>query len=924
MLLILSCMLLLLFGVVLYRKDLQIQMKWFMNWICGPPKTLDLNELPPVTQLSSNCIRVLGLNPGAMTLHGTNTYIIGTGGSRILIDTGQGMTKYMNLLQQVLKTHEIAEISDVLITHQHGDHIGGVKQIKQLFPNVRVWKHMSEDMSGYREMVEGDTFRTQGATLRVVATPGHTDDHVCFYMSQGHESVLFSGDCVLGSNSSTVFTDLAAYLKSLKKLLALNQKFTIYPGHGQIVADGVSKIKDYIAHRKKREDAILRALDQVEWATIPELVELVYRNSIPFHLKYSARRSIASHISKLEQEKLVVVHRQKVTKYWGVIKAEQVLCSKNSQTRPCPSRSIGISSRYWCAAFGIFLYANTIWGEFCMDDTAAVVKNRDVRHFSWDIFRHDYWGTPIESVKSHKSYRPITVLTFCMDYFIYGLNPMGFHLTNVFLYGLCCHLAHRAAFRILRQPQLAFLAALIFTAHPIHTEAVANIVGRAEIISGIFYFAAILSKSTAGVFLFTFLAMLSKETGLMAIPVILVLENRIFKGYVEYLLILLALIFRKFITKTSFGPAFSFVDNYLFYAPTLTARVLSYGYLHVRYMWLLVFPLYLSCDYSYQAFPLVESLLDPRVAFIVLLYLVMLLIFWKGLEKPVVFHAFACLVISFIPSSNIFFPVATVIGERLLFLPSFGFALLIVQPLEKHLYRPKIRFALICLLVCYASRTIGRNLEWQTPLSLYKSATVTVPTSCKVHVSLAAAELEKNGPTKHVLASLHRSLEILPTYSGATFLLGNFYTQLNRTDDAIRAYEQTIELCRRDEFKPDLFVITLNNLATIYMSERQDWTRARHVLEEAVKMDSDRYSLHANIAQVYSKQKEWQRAIFHYKKALELSESADVYNNLAIAVYQLKGKASLNEIRLYYQRAVELDPQHAQALENLSKIGYIS
>lgn len=115
------------------------------------------------------------------------------------------------------------------------------------------------------------------------------------------------------------------------------------------------------------------------------------------------------------------------------------------------------------------------------------------------LFRNDFWGIPLQSNESHKSYRPITVLTFRWNYFIGGLNPIGYHLVNVLLHSLvsvlflnfCTRIFH--GYLTLQTSSLSLLCGLFFAVHPIHTEAVANVVGRADVLCGLFYLLALLS-----------------------------------------------------------------------------------------------------------------------------------------------------------------------------------------------------------------------------------------------------------------------------------------------------------------------------------------------------------------------------------------------------------------------------------------------
>ena len=123
-------------------------------------------------------------------------------------------------------------------------------------------------------MTDGHQLSTEGATLKVVATPGHSKDHLALMLDE--ENALFSGDCILGEGTA-VFEDLYNYIQSLKKFLNLKPAL-IYPGHGAVINEPIAKIEEYIAHRQQREDQIIKTMTELNRAVTPmEIVEIVYK-----------------------------------------------------------------------------------------------------------------------------------------------------------------------------------------------------------------------------------------------------------------------------------------------------------------------------------------------------------------------------------------------------------------------------------------------------------------------------------------------------------------------------------------------------------------------------------------------------------------------------------------------------------------------
>jgi ribonuclease/clavin/mitogillin len=268
-------------------------------------------KLPDYSRHSPIVASVLGKNPGPFTGPGTNTYLVGVGRRPLILDTGAGVKVYPDLLARGLEElcHS-RELDKIVVTHAHGDHLGGVRQIRPRFgEDLAVLKmpwpgHDEIAAAPITPLADGDEVSADGVTLRAVFTPGHAPDHLCYYLVQ--ERAIFTGDVILGAGTTVIpddTGDLGQYMASLRRLLELDPEL-IYPAHGPVIRNAREKIGEYIAHRELREQQVLEVLRGGP-QQVTAIVKKIYVD-VPEFLHQAAGSSVRSHLRKLRKEGAVV------------------------------------------------------------------------------------------------------------------------------------------------------------------------------------------------------------------------------------------------------------------------------------------------------------------------------------------------------------------------------------------------------------------------------------------------------------------------------------------------------------------------------------------------------------------------------------------------------------------------------------------
>lgn len=409
-----------------------------------------------------------------------------------------------------------------------------------------------------------------------------------------------------------------------------------------------------------------------------------------------------------------------------------------------------------CLVVVFSIYGRTLWGGFVFDDRNIVEHQASLSFSKLPlVLAMPYWSD------ESGLYRPTVVLSYALNFSILGAKPWGFHLINLILYALCGWWLWLLIRRLFSNNLLAYVTALLFLALSIHTEAVANIVGRAEILALGFSLLALyeLAKEKGDSFLIGFyflLAMGSKETAIAVLPlavfVVWIKEKKLFKKKIfqQYCWPALALIssgvfyflLRFFVLGRQYflHVDTTIVENQLKFVPYLERLGTSLAIFWSIYLKKTFWPFDFCSDYSFSQIEIVKNFFNYQTLSglaVVLFLIVGSFVFLK--RWPALALGCAFVFFGFLPVANWLLPIGTIAGERLAFFPSVGFCLIVAQLLI-FLSRIKIRkrrlfFEIIFLIIFlvlvgfYGWRSFVRNSDWLTEKKLFTSAAQCAPNS---------------------------------------------------------------------------------------------------------------------------------------------------------------------------------------------------
>lgn len=615
----------------------------------------------------------------------------------------------------------------------------------------------------------------------------------------------------------------------------------------------------------------------------------------------------------------------------------------------------------------VLFYGNTVANEYAVDDDIVIAGNKyTVKGFkgipkilATDSFE-GYFGEKLDLLPGGR-YRPLSIITFAIEYQFWKAKPAMSHAVNVLLYVGCVILV----FQLLRRyffpdnAALAFWASFIFAIHPIHIEAVTNLKGRDEILSLILLVASLyalfkFSKPEdarqapkplyLGLSLFCYyLALLAKENGLVfiaIIPLSLYYFTALnFKEITKLSLLFVGalavyLVQRFAVIGLYLQDSTDVLNNAYLYASPIEkfmTQMYSLGY----YIRLLFYPHPQSWDYSYQAFEYQDlssvwawgALVGQGVVFLAALY------FAK--RKNIIAFGILFYFISISIVSGIINIGGVFIGDRFLFQASLGFAIALAALLAR-LPKPSLVAGLLFPLTCLAGyKTIVRNAEWKNNKTLYPIDVVSMPNSAKTNhgAGWAYKELSQDVKAKQpnlekqYLAKaeqyLQKALKLTP---GAVEVLNDIAIVMHLSGRLTEAEKYYLAVLKDypdyPEVKPNLSLIYstfANQIYKRYEGQQPPLDSLRYYLDRQLKYAPDNAAGWANYGIICALSKDYQKAIECFQHSLVLNPgNAENWYNIAQCHANIN---DLAEARANYKRCLKLNPQHIKAKAELERIG---
>ena len=585
--------------------------------------------------------------------------------------------------------------------------------------------------------------------------------------------------------------------------------------------------------------------------------------------------------------------------------------------------------------FAFILYGNSIANQFVFDDIPLIVENPLIKNLG-NIPAIIGWenGLPL--------YRPVRYLSYMIDYAISGMNPAGYHVANILYHAITAWVIFLLLSRLLKNRLTAVIGAVLFVAHPVATDSVTYLSGRRDILVTLFYLCAFYQFvryreqpqlwRLALVTLFFILALGAKEMAVTFPAVCLLydftlswtkqaagkrsirthigdtLTDMVKRGWKIYLPSGILALFFVYYKIILYYPS----QRIIYYGGNATSNFSTVIRIVCHYIKQIVFPVVLHADYSYNAFPLSDSFLEPRVigaALVIgmLLWLVVRALTWK----PWIFFGGLWFFITLLPVCQIF-PHHELMAEHYLYLPLVG-VLVVASPLWEYLLARQrtVAIALISVLVLlFSVRTVIRNRDWKDGMTIWTSVLKNAPQCARAHSNLGTEYLNRKD-YRTALSHYQQAVSLRPEHAIFHNNLGRVYGVLGDLENA------QAELMKATKLDPAL-AEAMNNLGIIYFQKKQ-YKEAAWLFAQSDRRKPDA-RVAFNLAKAQLQLGLPDKAQASLQKALQLQP--DYPDALLVLGVQLRKQGNNDAALDAFSRLLSIKPQDAEAHCNLGAIYY--
>ena len=589
------------------------------------------------------------------------------------------------------------------------------------------------------------------------------------------------------------------------------------------------------------------------------------------------------------------------------------------------------------------LYFNTVSHEYVLDDFSLISENtvttkgiKGIPTIFQNHYRVGYY------LIDDGIYRPLSVAMFAIEWELSPNNPHLSHWLNVLFYAFTGWLLFITLSKLLKNYNLVipFLISILFISHPVHTEVVANIKSRDELIgffltiASLYYMLKYFEKEKIYyLILVSFLffgALLAKETaitmiGLLPVSSYIFINQSFRKNILPFIFLLvpviLFLIIRNIVLSENDSTyMITPLENLLLATNNIANRIATAINIMGDYILLLIYPNNLFYDRSFGQIKIV-NFSDIKVI-LTLLFLIFSGVFCvvKILKKDLIAFGIFIFLVTMTLFSNFIFTIGVAMADRFLYFASLGFAFVIVMLFIK-ITKTKLEFEnyisvsnffksnfklfvfTVPIILFYSFRTIERNKDWKDNLTLFSRDVIKMPNNSRAHSFYAnelirtteVSELDSNVKKNYYLEGIKEfktSIAIYPKQSAEVFeAMGTAYLKLNKFDSAEYYYKKGIKL------DPTL----IKNLGDLYFA-KCDYNKAIYFYLKQVKISPNNYMTWLNLGLSYGTLKKYDLALENFLKADQLKPNDPEINFLIATVYQFKNDEA--NYHKYYNKSV--------------------